>query len=693
MGTIPPNSLKEKFEDAVKHCGSSLSSNVQKLICESFVLPNDDITHKISNKEFDFTTSKFELLDESLWLEIESVLGGEILKANYLEINYLEAVGRLCPLCHAIHKEIIHLEQLEFEEQFIERLQWTGCSERFIKCLSLLKSSNPADHILCLLLLTSSLEHALGDVYLSFSGSAHCPSLLKDLLATSELKDVFGETVMRLLYILIGPPSSLNLRNVLWHGFVAPGEVPVQYASFLLVITASMYCKLENEPFCSRKIRRRPLRKLSVDAGMQLNVFPLIKISDMPEVLELFHANFFIIPNMLPLWLQAVDYFVQKRFDFCMVLLLPQLEHGLRRLFACVNNSPQRVMTAESTVLYTTFDEILSPVLPDGSENLLRQEIGDEYLEMLLDVLVHSEGPRIRDHISHGEVDLSEISQDLANHILCICIAFLGLYNFPDKNSHGCRHQSVPGQICDAGRQYKSLFHPVSLLTMSVHNAALSLLNWHNLPKPSEEEFKNPTGSQCDEKWIDRFGATMEALCQWMESILAEHGHKLLPCKFGVDNVSVFVEVVEEILNIGKFTTLYRPKDEIAITALLRSIIQHISVISEQVCEAAKVKYDQWVKRQLRQRQRTNFKRLWLQIPSFFLILQSMVCVVIVEQFKLSKDTYCQDRSTLIRFLKRCLQCSENMNSLSSISKNRWDECSTVGKTWLQFVEMRYTGL
>lgn len=222
-------------------------------------------------------------------------------------------------------------------------------------------------------------------------------------------------------------------------------------------------------------------------------------------------------------------------------------------------------------------------MLPDGSENLLRQEIGDEYLEMLLDVLVHSEGPRIRDHISHGEVDLSEISQDLANHVLCICIAFLGLYNFPDKNSHGCRHRTVPGQIYDAVRQYKSLFHPISLLTMSVHNAALSLSNWHNLPKPSEEEFKNLTGSQCDEKWIDRFGATMEALCQWMESVLTEHGHKLLPCKFGVDNVSVFVEVVEEILNVGKFTTLYRPKDEIAITALLRSIIQHISVISEQV--------------------------------------------------------------------------------------------------------------
>jgi len=33
---------------------------------------------------------------------------------------------------------------------------------------------------------------------------------------------------------------------------------------------------------------------------------------------------------------------------------------------------------------------------------------------------------------------------------------------------------------------------------------------------------------------------------------------------------------------------------------------------------------------------------------------------------------------TFSRFLKRCLQCSENMESLSSTRKNRWDECKVV---------------
>ena len=45
----------------------------------------------------------------------------------------------------------------------------------------------------------------------------------------------------------------------------------------------------------------------------------------------------------------------------------------------------------------------------------------------------------------------------------------------------------------------------------------------------------------------------------------------------------------------------------------------------------------------------------------------------------------------LIRFLKRCLQCSENLQTLSSVAKNRWDECCAVGKVMVQAVEQHYS--
>ena len=35
------------------------------------------------------------------------------------------------------------------------------------------------------------------------------------------------------------------------------------------------------------------------------------------------------------------------RYTVCLALLLPSLEHGLRRVFACVNDCPERVITAE----------------------------------------------------------------------------------------------------------------------------------------------------------------------------------------------------------------------------------------------------------------------------------------------------------------------------------------------------------
>ena len=45
--------------------------------------------------------------------------------------------------------------------------------------------------------------------------------------------------------------------------------------------------------------------------------------------------------------------------------------------------------------------------LEDGRPNALVKELGTPYMEMLLDLLIHPEGPRLRDRISHGEVGMA----------------------------------------------------------------------------------------------------------------------------------------------------------------------------------------------------------------------------------------------------------------------------------------------
>ncbi|XP_012590295.1 PREDICTED: uncharacterized protein LOC105854642 [Condylura cristata] len=86
--------------------------------------------------------------------------------------------------------------------------------------------------------LTALLERALGDVFLLVG--KECPFLLRDLLASGELAQVFGQPVMNVLRVLLGSPRGLNLRNVLWHGFAAPGEVPAKYCSTVLLLTAGL---------------------------------------------------------------------------------------------------------------------------------------------------------------------------------------------------------------------------------------------------------------------------------------------------------------------------------------------------------------------------------------------------------------------------------------------------------------------
>lgn len=195
---------------------------------------------------------------------------------------------------------------------------------------------------------------------------------------------------------------------------------------------------------------------------------------------------------------------------------------------------------------------------------------------MLLDILVHPEGPRIRDHISHGEVNLHEISQESANHLLCICIAFVGLYIYPD----GSNSFPFTGRICEAAKAYKSVFHPISLLRKTVCKVALSFLKWQELPKPFGEEFEHL--EVIGEKWTDQFTDAKKALQVLTASISlpVDDVSKLLACR--LDQVNAFVQVVLQILDVRLFPTLYRPKGEMEVAFLLRSIAQHGNVISQQ---------------------------------------------------------------------------------------------------------------
>ncbi|XP_025050719.1 endoplasmic reticulum membrane-associated RNA degradation protein isoform X3 [Alligator sinensis] len=266
----------------------------------------------------------------------------------YLEsdqsIDYVKSVQLLGPVCESVHLHLRSLTTEQFEVQYALWFQWTNATELFLEVFGVLECMQVTAIALSLMKLTSCLERALGDVFLLIGKD--CPFLLRDLLASQELAGVFGRSVMNVLRVFIGSPRGLNLRNILWHGFASPQEIPVKYCSMLLFLTAGLGQLLKRYLVQNKlSLVHRPY--ITFSNLEELDIFPDINYEVLSLTEELAKRSSFVLKIMLPFWISALTAFRQHRYADCITLLLPQLETGLRLLFTTVNKCPSRLLTAE----------------------------------------------------------------------------------------------------------------------------------------------------------------------------------------------------------------------------------------------------------------------------------------------------------------------------------------------------------
>ncbi|XP_034525385.1 endoplasmic reticulum membrane-associated RNA degradation protein isoform X3 [Ailuropoda melanoleuca] len=399
-------------------------------------------------------------------------------------LDYQGSVRLLGPVCEAVHSHLLSLTKGQFEIRYTPWLQWTAFPELFPEILDALESPQCPAIPLSLMKLTACLERALGDVFLL--NGKDCPFLLRDLLASEELAVVFGRSVMDVLKVFVGSPCGLNLRNVLWHGFASPHEIPPKYCSAMVLLTAGLGQLLKSYlQRTERVLAHRPF--VALTDLEDLAVFPEVTSEVLSVLEEVMRKSTFISKVMLPYWEAALVAFRSHRFADCAMLLLTQLETGLRRVFATVNRCPKRLLTAESTALYTTFDEILAKHLNDGEINQLPLFLGEPAMEFLWDFLNHQEGPRIRDRLSHGEVNLPEFPKEVANQLLAFSIVLL-LRFIAEDLSAACKEKAAIKSLVGLAEGYRAHFHPVSQLKKQVLSCEKSIRVWPLLPLPEEAE-------------------------------------------------------------------------------------------------------------------------------------------------------------------------------------------------------------
>ncbi|CAM9776186.1 unnamed protein product, partial [Ectocarpus sp. 8 AP-2014] len=303
-------------------------------------------------------------------------------------------------------------------------------------------------------------------------GSLGTPAMiLRDLIATPEVKAALPEQLVAILRLLL-LPMGFNVRNLVWHGFLAPCELPRELASLVLVVTLSISADSSPEgetgdvarfgeppELSSRKLPLSPPtlpktapqldRSSSAAAWWELDSFDdrlacpralasavecLLNAQHRDELKTLVRRSAFVLPGREKLTMLALRALGGERdaqgdddeeegngggSAFFLVAVLPVLEHGLRVLFSCANDSPGH-MFAHAQRYYSTLDgfgqrarhQLLLDQEMSGCPdrpNLLLSALGPGMSACLLDLFMMSAGPNLRGKVAHGEIDVSRV--------------------------------------------------------------------------------------------------------------------------------------------------------------------------------------------------------------------------------------------------------------------------------------------
>ncbi|NWW83005.1 EMARD protein, partial [Climacteris rufus] len=587
----------------------------------------------------------------------------------YLEsdqsVDYIESIRSLGPVCESVNLHFKSLTKEQFVIQYASWFHWTSCTEVFLEVFDVLQCTQATEVALGLMKLTSCLERALGDVYLLKGND--CPFLLRDLLASEQLADVFGQAVMNVLRVFIGSPHGLNLRNVLWHGFASPQEIPAKYCAMLLFLTAGLGQLLQTYLLQTKCVLvHRPY--VIFISLQEFDVFPGNETLAIAE--ELVKLSSFVLKTMLPFWIAALTAFKQSRYADSVILLLPQLEAGLRLLFTTTNKCPNRLLTAESSALYTTFDEMLAKHLDNEEVNQLPVVLEEPAMasDFLWDFLNHQEGPRIRDRLSHGEINLETFPREVANQIFGFAITLL--CRFSDEDMFSLKEHMVMKPLMNCASCYRSRFHPISQLKKQVLECMKSIHLWPELPAVPEEEIQMTK--------VLEGNAEANTLILMISEIISQL-QQYVPqnCCSSDDLInSVLTERLLMELCDTRVGTLYSPRPVLEVVVVLRKISTQCHQVSQQVIASAGLRYTQWLNKTLRSRQRHNYLRMLNSIKFLSPVLRLTLLLITLEL--VSVHSVCKknpfDYQQYLKFLKSVLQYTENLVTYTRPEKNKWDE-------------------
>ena len=265
--------------------------------------------------------------------------------------------------------------------------------------------------------------------------------LLKDLIASPEVRTALGTGTVATLQSLFSP-QLLNLRNLVWHGFVVAGELDRRHTALLLLCVLHAANKLR--PLMATLPPPPRLWQPCEADALLADALPVLLVATGEEgsgiddgdgiPVDLARSLGFPAPphdgccpvclrspfcrpgfaNTLRMGLAA--YAQGCHASFCL-LVLPALEAGLRFMFVAANPSEAMLGDAHLGAYFSTLDGygqkakhqlLLSSSLHSNPSqpNRLPETLGAGIHSLLLDLFMHAAGPALRAKYAHGEAEM-----------------------------------------------------------------------------------------------------------------------------------------------------------------------------------------------------------------------------------------------------------------------------------------------
>ncbi|KAK7066662.1 hypothetical protein SK128_017783 [Halocaridina rubra] len=484
-----------------------------------------------------------------------------------------------------------------------------------------------------------------------------------------------------------------------------------------------------------------------------------------------------LVPDiMLPAWDKALYLLEGEKYGLCLTLLFPLLECSLRCLYAQVNNMFERVITAENSSYYTTIDEILQLYLENDnacsksrlskcheneddehlanassqSELLFKSEksrlktsgrayltfnlvpfyIGRHINEMLHDMLNYVNGPRIRDRLSHGEVDVFDVPKWMTHSMMYVSCLLLCLGNWKKKREIYTEKQYLLQKRCltNISTSLEANDHPVSQFCPEMvsamnntENAELydaKFLNYLNIINLSSDAttFINKAKKyirnyRCAyhpsalllgklisclhklKKWTswDRTCSDDLSYTHWENISFMKLPEILTYCCDAPYHKVILLNDIQEFIHSVECTScdvLYKPKCELELLSLLSRILHNTELALTNIKENLTLKYFQYKSNKLRSRQRETYTRQLNSVPvivlNLYISCQCVYSVFISVNHILQSDA--PTLSRLLKVFKQILKQIENTVSQTSAKCNRWDEAFISSENNIQYI-------